>query len=213
MYKKLQNIMDNLNRIFCSEADFQHTLAWKLHEEFKDAEILLEYPAQNPNDKKKTIYHDIYIKVNGQIHLIELKYKTKGADVKIFEQNIKLKNHSAHDLGCCFFWLDVKRLEETPVKYSSSYCIMLTNDGLYPKGPKENTIYEKFSIGNERIYTAGSKFEIKYNPKDNPKSYWPKETRNNDMELKNNYICQWKLCDKIGTQWQYLLLEVKPQDK
>ena len=125
--------MQNLNRPFCSEADFQHTLAWELHKEINNAEILLEYPTLNPDDETKTIYHDIYINVNNKIHLIELKYRTKGTKepVNIYGKEIKLKNHSANDLGCCFFWLDVKRLEKTKVKYTSNYCIMLTNDGLY----------------------------------------------------------------------------------
>ena len=138
MKEILDSIISKFERPFCSEADFQHTLAWELKsmDIFKDAQILLEYPVEID---KKMIYHDIYIKKDNEVYLIELKYKTKTDTVTTHNAlEFKLKKHGAYNRNCCLFWLDVKRLEDTPIKYTSCYCIMLTNDEWYLKDHKKS---------------------------------------------------------------------------
>jgi hypothetical protein len=204
MKEKLNEIMKSFKEPFCSEADFQHSLAWKLHEEIPNANIILEYPWKNENNENKMVYYDIYVEVNDQVHLIELKYRTKKIEIEKYGQKITLKDHSALDMGCCHFWLDVQRLENTKLKCDCNYCIMLTNDDLYLKGPKKGSVYENFSLKNG--ITAGT--EIKINDKDKKKveKYWPKNATK--IKLKNEYKCEWEPCMQ-NDEWKYLLLEIK----
>ena len=191
----IRNIMDNLDRAFCSEADFQHVLAWKLHEEFPNAEIFLEYPMVQD---KKNIYHDIAIKMNDEIHFIELKYKTKKTDIQICGETITLKNQSAHNLACVYFWQDVERLENTP-KNSTNYCIFLTNDKLYydgngDDGKAKETKYYNFRIAEGKTSVQEAEYD------------------KHIVKLKNSYTCNWKQLNNLqGTtpEWKYLLLEVQ----
>ena len=46
--------------IFHSEADFQHALAWQIHETMPDSQIRLEYPFRFDGS---TIYLDIWLPV------------------------------------------------------------------------------------------------------------------------------------------------------
>ena len=97
----IRNIMDNLDRAFCSEADFQHVLAWKLHETFPEAKIFLEYPVQvQDGDRTKYIYYDIAIKIENEIHFIELKYKTNTTTIML-DKTLELNNQGAYPLSCC----------------------------------------------------------------------------------------------------------------
>jgi len=66
--------------IFHSEADFQHALAWKIHEKYPDFNIRLEKGMSLDYDK---IYFDIFIQKNGNIIIIETKYKTKEIDITV----------------------------------------------------------------------------------------------------------------------------------
>ena len=220
MKEKLNEIMKSFKEPFCSEADFQHSLAWKLHEEIPNANIILEYPWKNENNENKMVYYDIYVEVNDQVHLIELKYRTKKIEIEKYGQKITLKNHSAQDMGCCHFWLDVQRLENTKLKCDCNYCIMLTNDKLYfETGPKKGSIYENFSLKEGRDTSRPEEAEIKIKEKDKErvKKYWP--TDGKEIILKNDYKCEWKQCSKMPKsknlcspkqyyEWKYLLLEV-----
>lgn len=217
MENTLRRIMESFKEPFCSEADFQHSLAWELHKEIADAKIILEYPRQKDT---RMFYYDIYVEVAGKVHLIELKYRTKEVEIEKYGQKILLKNHRAQDMGCCHFWLDVQRLEETEVKCDSNYCIMLTNDKLYfETGPKKGSIYENFSLkeGRDTSRPEEAEFKIKEKDKERVKKYWP--TDGKEIVLKNDYKCEWKQCSKMPKsknlcspkqyyEWKYLLLEV-----
>ena len=194
--------MESFEEPFCSEADFQHSLAWELHKKF-NAKIILEYPCKN---KDKMVYYDMYVKINGKVHLIELKYRTKAVGIKRYGQEITLKNHSAQDMGCCHFWLDVQRLETTKIKSDSSYCIMLTNDNWYfEKGPRDNSICKNFSLKHD--ITAKKKIKLNTKDEEKVKTYWPKNAE--EINLNNNYKCIWMPCPEMQYgEWKYLLLEI-----
>ena len=75
----LHNIMGALAKErpqFCSEADFQFALGWKIQKEFSRAEIRFECPASLPDDPKARI--DIIVNLGGALVPIELKWKLKS---------------------------------------------------------------------------------------------------------------------------------------
>jgi hypothetical protein len=74
----LHNIIESLatERLrFCSEADFQFALGWKIQQEFPHAEIRFECPATLVD---KSIKIDIVVNLDGVLFPIELKWKLKS---------------------------------------------------------------------------------------------------------------------------------------
>lgn len=132
MKKILIDIMKSFgdeNTIFCSEADFQFCLAWKIKEKLGNkAEVILEYPQTT---KKRINYIDLCVVYDGKKHFIELKYKTIKKKVYCHGVKLELKKHAAQDNGRYDFCADIQRLEKYTEKGSSSYAILLTNDNSY----------------------------------------------------------------------------------
>lgn len=164
--EKIMKSIKNDKRMFCSEADFQHTLAWKIKEEYSQIidEIILEYPFSisqdtNPFDKHLDI---LVVFKNGKLMPIELKYKLtyKGANSKndigyktYNYKNIysfKVKDQGARNQGCYKYIKDIKRIEEfkkdNPDKFYKGYAIILTNEIGYQKKPKDSCDYYAFSL-------------------------------------------------------------------
>ena len=80
--------------IFHSEADFQHALAWQIHEEIPDCQVRLEFnllPAQG-----KRLYLDIWLRALGVA--IELKYPTRKLELEWESEPFGLRNQAAQDI-------------------------------------------------------------------------------------------------------------------
>jgi len=134
----LESIMSDLSNerpIFHSEADFQHALAWKIHEKYPNYDIRLEkdYPKL---DKRK--YLDILVSNNSSKIAIELKYKKKRIEHSHNNESFNLTTQHAQDIARYDFCKDIGRLEGFVSKDKSffGYAIFLTNDPLYWKDPK-----------------------------------------------------------------------------
>ena len=80
--------------VFHSEADFQHALAWKIHEAFPSANVRPEY---KPFPEKR-VYIDIWVS-GAESAAIELKYLTRRLKVDVNGERFTLKDQSARDLG------------------------------------------------------------------------------------------------------------------
>ena len=76
--------------VFHSEADFQHALAWRLHETIPDCGVRLEY---KPPDKR--IYLDLWLEHFGVA--IELNYRTRLLEMEHNGEVFALRNQSATD--------------------------------------------------------------------------------------------------------------------
>jgi hypothetical protein len=129
--------MDNVLRelakerpLFHSEADFQHALAWKIHELTPDAQVRLEI-SSGRFDKRERI--DILARMRNEVFAIELKYKKRKLDYQFSGENFSLANDGAQDIGRYDFIKDVARLENFVFGGSNitGYAILLTNDDLY----------------------------------------------------------------------------------
>jgi len=137
--------------VFYSEADFQHALAWEIQKHLPDAAIRLEYPLLNFD---RPMYLDIYVTQLDLVLAIELKYKTRAAEVQIGLEKFTLKNQSAQDIGRYDFVKDIYRLEQMVKadKKVFGYAILLTNDSAYWKTPKnKQTVDVDFRLHNGRI--------------------------------------------------------------
>ncbi len=141
--------------IFHSEADFQHALAWEIHLSHPLATVRLEI---NPNVVGgKRAHLDILVKDNDALCAIELKYKTGKLDAQFKDEQFRLLNHGAQDIGRYDFIKDIVRLEELVTAYpkAAGYVVLLTNDGSYWRPPgSSNTADAQFRIYQDRIISG-----------------------------------------------------------
>ena len=71
-------------KVFHSEADFQHALAWHIHQTMPDSQIRLEFPM--PVEHRK-MYVDIWLPV--EKIAIELKYMTRKSELEDNEESFR----------------------------------------------------------------------------------------------------------------------------
>jgi hypothetical protein len=116
--------------LFHSEADFQHALAWKIHERWPQARIRLEVSSRR-FDKRERL--DILVHTAPTSYAIELKYKKRKLECEWAGETYALANDGAQDIGRYDFFKDISRLERyvTAEPNVIGYAILLTNDELY----------------------------------------------------------------------------------
>lgn len=120
--------------VFHSEADFQHALAWRIHEQFPGYRVRLEYPTSWDVESKEYKNHlDVAVLGDAVDVVLELKYKKAGLFAPMGGEIFLLKNDGAQDLGRYDFLKDVQRLEKYVSGKSGAvgYAIFLTNDSSY----------------------------------------------------------------------------------
>ncbi len=150
----IENILEELSTerpIFHSEADFQHALAWQIHERHRDARIRLE---TNIGLGDRREYVDILVGIENKKYPIELKYKTKKLDiVDKHGEEFHLLNQSAQDIGRYDFIKDITRVERfvDANPGSTGWAILLTNDRTYWEETKRKTVDEKFRVHHGRV--------------------------------------------------------------
>ena len=119
--------------LFHSEADFQHALAWHIHQTLPSVQLRLEFPVRFEED---TIYIDIWIPSEGIA--LELKYPTRGVEIDRDGESFRLREQSARDTRRYDFLKDVQRLEMVRAEKDvckAGYAIILTNDQGYWSEP------------------------------------------------------------------------------
>jgi hypothetical protein len=118
--------------IFHSEADFQHALAWELHERFPDARIRLELPRMLDS---KRAHIDLWLELDRQRIAIELKYLTRGVELDIGEEHYAL-TQSAGDWARYETLKDLQRIESLVGAgiADAGLVVALSNDPGYWKG-------------------------------------------------------------------------------
>lgn len=195
------------SRLFLSEAQFQFELALEIKNRFNNLIVHLEYPSEKIKANGRYIYYDLVVedKTTKEFYIIELKYKTKKANIVYKGTLMILKNQSAQDLGRFDYLQDVSRVEDwlnnNPTKHFAGGCaILLTNDSAYWTKSGKNCIYKNFSLKDCATILAGGK-----NWEKNPKSSSVGINRINGLSLRNNYDIQWQ---KYSGDFQYLLLEI-----
>ena len=139
--------------IFHAEADFQHALAWEIHQAMPDCQIRLEFNAST--DRAERRYLDLWLPTLKAA--IELKYCTRNLDAIFADERFALKNQSANDVRRYDFLKDIQRLEQSVESglAETGVAILLTNDPLYwkPAG-KSDTADAAFRIHESREITG-----------------------------------------------------------
>jgi len=207
----LIKIIENLSStrpIFHSEADFQHALAWKIHEQVKDCAIRLEY---KPPHLIRRYYVDIWCFREGLVTAIELKYKSRRLHVNVRGEIFDLLNQSAQDIGRYDFLKDIQRLEEVGLNKSNyeGYGIFLTNDSAYWGFPRDDqTVDAEFRIHEGR--TLSGKLNWKLSASEGTMRH-----RKETIHIKNVYSLKWRDYSEpnAGTYGQFRYLLVKTNGK
>lgn len=197
----IKNFIDTNNQ-FCSEKDFQFSLAWEIKSKLENTEIILECPYKGKNGK--TIYIDICVTHNGKKHFIELKYKTKKETINRYNVEIDLTNQLAQDLGHYSFCKDIERLESVNQDYlGSHYAIFLTNDSSYWTIPnRKQTLDCNFRIHLGK--TLEKMLDWTEQPINNKHEHWTNKYP--AIQLKNKYECKWE--DTENENCKYLCLKI-----
>lgn len=194
--------------IFHSEADFQHALAWLIHEHYPTSRVRLEV---NPYKDGQRAYIDILLRIDDVLIPIELKYKTRTFNTSYGDEDFHLLNQSAHPLGRYDFIKDIVRLERFVETHPRSvgFAIFLSNDPAYWQVAKHTgKIDDKF-----RIHEGSSL---------NGNLGWGEMTggtsrkRSKELALADDYPLNWHnystLEDSSSGQFRYLLLPIVNQD-
>jgi hypothetical protein len=139
--------------IFHSEADFQHSFAWQLHNDHPRARIRLE------TRPRRGVRLDVMMAVGGRRVAFELKYLLRDLATSIDGELFDLPNQSAQDVRRYDFVKDVARLEVlTADGYADdAFSIALTNDPVYWKGgTREDVADAAFRLGEGRILAGAA---------------------------------------------------------
>ena len=140
----------NRRKVFHSEADFQHALAWQIHEDMPKSQVRLEVSFILVESQRMVV--DIWLPMEGMA--IELKYKTRGLELEQGDESYALRNQGAQDQGRYDFLQDIQRLELMCSKLEqckAGYAMLLTNDSSYWKIPPQgDTVDANFRVHEGR---------------------------------------------------------------
>ncbi len=152
--------------IFHSEADFQHALAWLIHDTMPESQIRLEYPFRCDG---KTVYLDIWLPT--ERIAIELKHLTRKLKRDCNGEPFDLKNQSARNIRRYDFLDDIQRLEnladikEEPAR--AGFAVLLTNDPAYwevPTSRWESTNDADFRLHKDHKLSGKCKWADRASP-------------------------------------------------
>lgn len=211
------NAMESLSherRIFYSERDFQHALAWRIREMLPECRPRLEFPfpTESPFPTKK-LHLDIWLA--GARIAIELKYRTRKLNLRFHGEHFELRDQRAQDIGRYDFIRDIFRLEqatESPLSATVGFAVMLTNDPLYWKpAQREGTVDAAFRLEHGRTVEG----EMAWSDDAAPGTT---KDREKPLRLKGRYKANWLSYSDLGegkhSEFRYLTVEVPaPRDK
>ena len=196
--------------VFHSEADFQHALAWEIHERSPACSIRLE---QKPPHLKSRFYLDVWVEINGAVFALELKYKTKVLNVEFNNEDFELLNQGAQDLGRYDFLKDIQRLEQVVSGRNeiTGYAILLTNDGTYWNTPgNRQTVDAAFRIHQGRTING----ELKW---DAGTGEGTMRGRKDPIVIKGHYTSSWEgyseLSNAPSSEFRYIMVKVEDPSK
>ena len=205
---EIRKILASLARqrpVFHSEADFQHALAWEIHQQLPAASIRLELPLSIGG---RTLHLDIWAATEEAVFAIELKYKTRNLEVQRGEEKFRLRNQSAQDIGRYDFIKDIWRLEQIVEGRENAvgYAVLLTNESTYWAGESRRpTIDSDFRLYEGRILEGTLQWGEEA-------SAGTKRGRENPLPLRGRYPLNWQEYSRIDDRrhgaFRYLVVEV-----
>ncbi len=208
----IQNSIDELKierPVFCSEADFQHSLAIKISNQNHDlSRIRLEKLIPLKEDKRN--YVDLFLDFKDFKAVLELKYKTKKEIIFHDNEEFNLLGHGAQNLGSYAFFKDIQDIESLINKkqIDMGLCLFLTNDSYYWREHPRESITKQFRISDNRKVGNEVLNWVKTKKTDPDKKEWTK--RYPRLTMKNNYDFLWKEYSNLDNQhlFKYLLIPI-----
>jgi hypothetical protein len=208
--QKIHSLLKSLSKrrpVFHSEADFQHALAWQMQLADPEAQIRLEKQVAAQGAR---VHLDLLVQSKiGEI-AIELKYKTRRANLNHAEEEYFLRNQSAQDIGRYDFLKDIQRLEEYVNAHANSeaFAIFLTNAPTYwVKSNRNDTVDSEFRIHEDQILQGSLTWGEKA-------SEGTKRNREESIKLQGKYKIHWHNYPSLWTNsaegFRYVLLRVPP---
>ena len=191
-------------KVFHSEADFQHALAWHIHQLKSDRQIRLEFPISVDHRK---MHVDIWLPEEKVA--IELKYPTQKSKLDDNEESFALLYQGAQNQKRYDFLCDIRRLElmrSMPEFCEAGYAVLLTNDPLYWKDSTRDTKDSAF-----RIHEGGEiSGELAWAPGASPGMV---KDRESPILITGSYRLHWQdyfdFCRKPFGKFRYLAVSVK----
>ncbi|MEV6236971.1 hypothetical protein [Lentzea sp. NPDC051838] len=168
--------------IFHSEADFQHALAWRLHEMYPSARIRLE------TRPVRDIRLDLLVQVDGARVAVELKHLTSGFSGVVDGESFELPSQAAQDISRHDVIKDVVRLERLVAGGHADvgWSVTLTNDaGYWSPGRKLDPIDAAFRLHEGRSLSGTLSWATNAGA-------GTTRTRDVPLVLAGTYACQWR---------------------
>jgi hypothetical protein len=196
---------------FHSEADFQHAIAWEIHQRFPRASVRLECPVEVLH-LNKPLHVDIWVEQDGDVLALELKYKTRALQVRVGNEQYALRSQSAQDIGRYDFIQDIERVEDIVADRAppaTGYAILLTNDPSYwTRSLNDNTVDVKFRLHDGSSLHGSLEWELGTSP-------GTKRGREQALQLIGSYAPRWedysRPADGSYGRFRYLVVEVKSE--
>lgn len=201
----INKLMASLSKdrpIFHSEADFQHGLAWLIHEMKPESEIRLEYPINSV--VQKPMHLDIWLPT--EEIATELKYRTQRLEIDCRGELYSLRPQGAQNQGSYDFLNDITRIEQAECR--AGLAVLLTNDPRYWRPPSQSgTMDADFRIHEGRKVTGRLAWA------GNPKHGTIKD-REDSIYLKGAYTMCWhdyaSFPEEQFGEFGYLAVSVEP---
>ena len=167
--------------VFCSEADFQHELAYEIRKSDPSLNVRLEWPLTTPTRGA------IDLVVIGETRFaLELKYLSKSFSTTLDGEPVTLKQHGAHDQRRYDVCKDVARMETyAEATGSGAGVLVLTNDPSYwQQRARADTIDAAFNLSHRELTGRLAWHELAK----------PGTTKNREtaLEIKGRYALTWR---------------------
>ena len=197
--------------IFHSEADFQHALAWHIHETYPDSDLRLEREQFLPETAGR-MATDIWIRLPDAVVAIELKYTNRAFQVECDDEPFVIRDHGAQPPRRYDFIKDIQRLEQTlilPDPADYGFAVLLTNNQTYWTPPRQNNVIDAaFRIHDSQGFGGGM---LSWGQNTGAGT---KQNREDAIELVGSYELNWHsystFGDKGGERFRYLAVTIPP---
>ncbi|MCE2501008.1 MAG: hypothetical protein J4G13_09110 [Dehalococcoidia bacterium] len=196
--------------IFHSEADFQHALAWRIHETRPDCDVRLEFNPSPDADSRMAV--DIWVRLPEGTVAIELKYCTRELQQEWRNERFVLRQHGGQPPRRYDFVKDVQRLEWTlqiPSPADYGFAVLLANESMYWTPPTRTNITDiAFRIHDGHRIGSG---ELRWGISTGAKT---KQNREEPIYLNGTYALYWRdystFGNNPGEQFRYVAVAVPP---
>jgi hypothetical protein len=187
--------------VFCSEADFQHELAYEIRKQDPTLNVRLEWPLAAPARGA------IDLIVIGETRFaLELKYLSKSFSTTIDGEAVTLKQHGAHDQRRYDVCKDVARMEAyaEATGYGAGVLVLTNDPSYWQDRARADTIDAAFNLSHLRELTGNLAWH---------ELAKPGTTKNREvaLEIKGRYALAWQdynMIDGRAGRFRYLWIPI-----